>query len=471
MSAATERYTPPANGFRTFLIVWVTQSISVFGSALTLFALNIWMVTDLYPRPEQKPELALAISATSLAFALPTVFLAPIAGAWADRHDRKRTMLVMDFANGLVSLTLMILVISNLLQLWSLVVLELVAASLGAFHGSAFDTSYAMLVSEAQLPRANGMMQTIWSLSGVLSPGVAAAIISIPKLVTGESPLAHIPGASLAMGVDAVTFFAASATLLFLFIPSPRRAELSAGQPRVSILADVKEGAVYIWRRRPLVWLLGTFAVANLTGGVLGVFFPLMIKFNLAPSWGGLGFSLETALAFLGTASSLGGVIGGVIISAWGGLKKRRVYGVVVALLIGALAAAGFGLSTVFYVSVGLIALAEMTIPFANAHSQAIWQTQTPHELQGRVFAVRRVIAQFTWPFSTALAGLLGGLFNPGLVLAGMNVLMALFLVYQLFNPVMLRVEDKEYLEAMALRVAQKQNPSTKTDSTPSIGG
>jgi hypothetical protein len=56
-------------------------------------------------------------------------------------------------------------------------------------------------------------------------------------------------------------------------------------------------------------------------------------------------------------------------------------------------------------------------------------------------------------------------------VLAGMNVLMALFLVYQLFNPVMLRVEDKEYLEAMALRVAQKQNPSTKTDSTPSIGG
>jgi DHA3 family macrolide efflux protein-like MFS transporter len=458
MSSAAAGYTPPANGFRTFLIVWVTQSISVFGSALTLFALNIWMVTDLYPRPEQKPELAAAISATALAFALPTVFLAPIAGAWADRHDRKRTMQVMDFASGLVSLGLMLLVLSNRLELWSLVLLELLTASLGAFHGAAFDTSYAMLVPEAQLPRANGMMQTMWSLSGVLSPAIAAAIISIPKLVTGQSPFAHIPGASLAMGVDAVTFFLASSTLLFLFIPSPKRAELAQGQPKVSLLADVKEGAVYIWRRRPMVWLLGTFAMANLTGGVLGVFFPLMIKFNLAPSWSALGFSLETALAFLGTASGIGGVAGGVIVSAWGGLKKQRVYGVLGALLVGAITVAGFGLSSAFYVSVALAALGEATIPLANAHSQAIWQIQTPHELQGRVFSVRRVVAQFTWPFSTALAGLLGGIFNPGLVLTVMNVIMALFLIFQFFNPVMLKVEDRDYLEVMAARAEQKQS-------------
>ena len=121
--------------------------------------------------------------------------------------------------------------------------------------------------------------------------------------------------------------------------------------------------------------------------------------------------------------------------------------------------------------SVALVALAEMTIPFANAHSQAIWQTQTPHELQGRVFAVRRVIAQFTWPLSTALAGLLGGLFNPGLVLAGMNILMAALLVFQLFNPVMLRVEDRDYLEEMAARAAQKSSLASKQDSTPRIGG
>ncbi|HJW89791.1 MAG TPA: hypothetical protein VJ436_04030, partial [Anaerolineales bacterium] len=90
-------YQPPPNGFRTFLIVWITQSVSVFGSALTFFTVNIWLTQSLYPLPEQKAQLAFALSAIGLAFGLPTVFGAPLAGAWADRHDRKRTMIAADF--------------------------------------------------------------------------------------------------------------------------------------------------------------------------------------------------------------------------------------------------------------------------------------------------------------------------------------------------------------------------------------
>jgi len=89
-------YEPPPNGFRTFLIVWVSQSVSVLGSALTGFALTVWLTTVLYARPDQKGQLALALTALSLAFAVPAIFGAPIAGAWADRHDRKRTMIAMD---------------------------------------------------------------------------------------------------------------------------------------------------------------------------------------------------------------------------------------------------------------------------------------------------------------------------------------------------------------------------------------
>jgi len=157
--------------------VWVTQSISVFGSALTFFSLTIWLTQTLYPLPEQKPQLAAALSATALAFAVPIVFGAPMAGAWADRHDRKRTMMVMDFANGCLSLLLAALVITHTLNLPVLIILMVLAALLASFHNSAFDTSYAMLVPEDQLPRANGMMQTIWSLSGILSPAIAAMII------------------------------------------------------------------------------------------------------------------------------------------------------------------------------------------------------------------------------------------------------------------------------------------------------
>jgi MFS family permease len=101
----------------------VPQSISVFGSELTFFALSVWLMQTLYPRPEQRPELAVALSAVSLSFAIPRLLLITFAGAWADRHDRKRTMMAMDFASGLLSAVLAVLVITNTLNLPLLLVL------------------------------------------------------------------------------------------------------------------------------------------------------------------------------------------------------------------------------------------------------------------------------------------------------------------------------------------------------------
>ena len=63
MTAPAPAYQAPPNGWRTFLIVWATQSISVFGSALTGFAITVWLTTTMYPNPEQKPQLAWALSA------------------------------------------------------------------------------------------------------------------------------------------------------------------------------------------------------------------------------------------------------------------------------------------------------------------------------------------------------------------------------------------------------------------------
>ena len=454
-------YQPPPNGWRTFLIVWSTQSVSVFGSALTFFAINIWLAQTLYPKPEQRPELAAALSAISLAFALPIVFGAPIAGAWADRHDRKRTMMAMDFASGLVSLLLAVLAATNSLQLPLLIGLVVVHAVFSMFHQAAFDTSYAMLVPENRLPRANGMMQTIWSLSCILAPAIAAAIISLPALARqagATSGLAQLSdGTPLALLVDAVTFFLASATLLFLHVPSPRRADLTAvdGKTRKSLWADIREGALYIWRRRPLLWLLGTFTVANFASGPLGVLQPLILKFNLVTDWTARGFTFETALALLASVGSIGGVVGGVFISAWGGLKKKRVYGVVVALIVAGAAQVVYGLSGLLYLTAAMAFVDAALIPIMNSHSQAIWQTQTPHELQGRVFSVRRLIAQFTWPLSTALAGWAGGVFDPGATVAVLGALLAAFCVGQLFNPYLMRVEDKAWLDHMAARAEE----------------
>ncbi len=441
-------YETPEGGFRTFLILWSTQSFSVFGTAVSFFSLTIWLTQVLYPRPSQKPELGLALAALGLAFSIPTVFGAPLAGAWADRHDRKLTMITMDVANGLLSLILAGLLFSNTLQLWMLVPIIVCYSLLGAFHSSAFDTSYAVIVPERQLPRANGMMQTMMSMAGILSPTIAVAAI-----ILGGIPLA--------IAFDAFTFFLVAAVLPFLHVPSPKRTDIieESGR-RKSTLSDVKDGAMYIWRRKPLLWLLGTFTVVNFASTPLAVFKPLITKFNLASDWTERGFTFETAFALLASAGAVGGVAGGVFVSAWGGLKTRRVYGVVLPILIIGAAQIAFGLSSFLYLAAAMVFALHSMFPVMNSHSQAIWQTQTPRELQGRVFAVRRLIAQFTWPISTAMAGWAGGIFNPGIVVALLGAILVVFCVGQVFNPHLLRVEDKAWLDQMATKAEAQHRVS-----------
>ncbi len=463
MQDAENVYRPPSDGWRTFLVVWVTQSISVLGSALTLFATTVWLTQELYARPEQRPELALALSAVTLASSIPVIFAAPLAGAWADRHDRRLTMLVADILSGIVSLLLALLMAGQGLPLWMLVGLMSANALLSSFHWSAFTTSYAMLVTDDQLPRANGMMQTMESLSGIVSPAIAATVIALPALArqgvipgalgAALSPLAS--GAPLAITIDAVTFFVAGATLVFLSIPSPRRTDLLAGGKHgTSIWSDVRQGATYIVDRRPLLWLLGTFTVANFVTSPTMVLLPLFVKFNLVDDLAASGYTFETGFALLTTVASVGGVAGGLLISLWGGLRRRRVYGVLVPMIIAGATRLVLGFSPLLLLAAAMALVTHAMSPILNAHSQAIWQAQTPHELQGRVFAVRRLIAQFTGPIGIGLAGWAGAVVNPGELIALLGAVLCLFCIAQAFNPQLLRVEDRAWLESLAARKA-----------------
>jgi MFS family permease len=180
---------------------------------------------------------------------------------------------------------------------------------------------------------------------------------------------------------------------------------------------------------------------------------PLLVKFNLMRDATARGFVFETALALLASAMSVGGVTGGIGISAWGGLKERRVRGVIVPLVIAGAVTVVYGFSPWLYLTATCAFVTGVMIPITNAHSQAIWQGQVPRELQGRVFAVRRLVAQFTLPLGTALAGGLGSAINAGVAIAGLGAALLVFNVFQLLNPALQHVEDKAWLDAEAARV------------------
>jgi MFS family permease len=226
---ASVAYAPPPGGFRTFVVIWAAQSLSVIGSGMTGFALNVYLAQVLYPAPEQKAELAFAYTVLSLGFTIPFVFGGPVAGAWADRHDRKHIMIVTNVVNGLATLVTFALMLSGSVELWMLVCVGLLTARASAFHYAAFDASYAMLVPDNLLPRANGMMQTTWSLASLISPALAALIIALPALlpldVGAAAPLVRIDnGTVLVVAVDAISFFVCAAVLLLVDVPSPRAA-------------------------------------------------------------------------------------------------------------------------------------------------------------------------------------------------------------------------------------------------------
>lgn len=447
-------------GFRTFLILWATQSVSAFGSSLTFFTLSLWISTVLYPAPEQRAQLASALSAISLANALPTLAAAPLAGVLADRYDRKRIMFCSNLAHMLLSVVLAGLLFADSLRFGTLVVITIISALLSAAHGSAFDTSYSMVVPDRLLPRANGMMQTMWALAGVLSPAVAALILALPALarqsslnwLSGSFLAGLHSGAPLVISIDAITFLIAALALLRLQIPSPKRtsANPSAAIAKPSIIAEATDGFRYVWARRPLLWLLLAFAMFNFLTGPLNLLMPLILRFNLASDWSGRGLTFEAAMALLGTMASLGGVAGGFLISLWGGLKEKRVYGVVIPMIVFGALFLAFGLSPFVYVSAGLLFLICSLGPIMNAHSQSIWQRQTPKEVQGRVFAIRRLIAQISYPVATAVAGRAAGRIDPGIMAAILGSLAAILAGAQLFNKALLRVEDRDYLESLA---------------------
>jgi hypothetical protein len=252
-----------------------------------------------------------------------------------------------------------------------------------------------------------------------------------------------------AIMVDAVTFLVAGLALFAIPFASPRRHDV-----RPSLWVDIAAGGRYIAHRTPLLWLLGTGAAVNLFFGPISVLVPLIVKFGLAADWQRRGLTFPSVLAILLTVNSVGALSGAVALSAWGGFKRHRVYALLGALILAGGAVMGFGLARNLVWAGAALFLAGAALPLANVHGQAIWQALVPPELQGRVFSVRRLLAQCTYPLGTAMGGTIAGFIAPGLATALLGAAAAGFGLVQLANPAMRHVEDKEYLDALAARRA-----------------
>ena len=377
------------SGMFAFTVVCVGQVFSLLGTAMTGFALAVWA----WEVTGQATALALV---GFFGFA-PVVLVSPLAGALVDRWNRKLTMMLSDIAAGLSTLAVLLLYLSGGLQIWHLYVTNMFAAAFQAFHFPAYSAAVSTMVSKEHYGRASGMLSLAQNVAGVFSPIFAAFFLGVV-------------GIEGVMVIDLVSVSVAVCILLFVRVPRPVVTE-AGRKGRGSIWKESLYGFRYIRERSSLLGLLLVFFAFNL---IATFGFTLLAPMILART-GNDVVVFGSVMSVFG----VGGVVGSLLLSAWGG-PKRRIQGVLFGLVISGVLTSVLGLGSSLWVWAPTAFLVTFLTPIINGSSQAIWQAKVAPDVQGRVFSARLLIAQISSPVSMLIAGPLADrVFEPAMVSSG----------------------------------------------------
>lgn len=373
-------------GMRAFIVVWLGQIVSIFGSVMTNFALLIWIWT--------KTGEATPFAIFGFAAFTPLIIATPIAGVLVDRWNRKLTMMLSDLAAGFTSVMILILFSLNALELWHLYILGAFSGFFGAFQFPAFSASISLMVSKQHYVRASGMQSMAGTASGLFGPVFAAMLLAF----------IGIRGILI---IDIITFTFAVTTLLFVNVPQPKAPRIIRKGLK-GFWEEIHYGFKYIFDRKPLLSLLIIFLFIN-------VFFSIGNTIR-APMILARSNDNQYVFATVQTVAALGGLAGGFILTAWGGPTKR-IKGLFLSMGLASLfgfVLMGLGREIIIWSIASFFTLFFLT--FTTSLSQAFWQSKVTPEIQGRVFATRRLIAQISIPLATIIAGpLADNLFEPGM--------------------------------------------------------
>ena len=364
-----------------FAAAWAGQFVSLVGSGMTTFALGLWV----YQMRGAVTDYAL-LGACAIA---PRVVLAPVVARVVDSFPRRRVMLATQAAGAATTLALLALLVGGSLQIWHVYVAGAALGTAAAFEWPVWSAATTLLVAEAQLARAAGLVAMAQGVADVVAPMVGGALL----VTIGVAPI---------LALDAASFLVAVVALTLVRFPEPTRA--AATRP-----PQLAEGWRWLRARPALMALLAFVAGVNFLWGLVGALAaPLILSFA-TPGELGVVFSI----------AGLGVIAGSVSMTAWGS-PRRKLAGILAAELGSGFAFIGMGIRPNLILVAGGVFVAHVTLPVIGACGQAIWQAAVPAELQGRVFAIRQAIERAAIPVAYVLAGpLLYGIFRPALAPGG----------------------------------------------------
>ncbi len=357
---------------RTFLILWLTQSFSGLGSAVTSYALVVWSYTQ-----EGSALVTALLMVSSYA---PYVVCSIFAGALSDRWDKRKTMLACDAMAAMTTVCTLVLLKTGMLQVWHLYILNAVNGLMNTVQQPASEVATTSLLPRRHYQKVGGLYYLSSSLNGILNPIIATAMMTL-------------------LGMDAVILFdlftfavAFVVLLVFIRIPAPKKQD--AKEP---LLQSVRTGLAFLREKRGILSLVLFLAAINLVASMYNATLPAMVL----PAKG------ETALGILNSLTGVTMLIGSLIASLLP-KPKSRVRVVCWTLLL-SMSTENFLLAFGRTLPVWCIGafLGWIAIPLMNTNLDAIMRLSIPQEIQGRVFACRNSLQFFTIPVGYFLGGLM----------------------------------------------------------------
>ncbi len=362
----------PFHGLKIFLILWSTQALSALGSAMTGFALVIWSY--------QQQGSALTTAGLAIASYAPYVLLSIFAGSLVDRWDKKKTMVLCDLFAALTTVAVLVLLKTDRLEIWHLYTVNALNGLMNTIQQPVGEVAVTLLTPPEQVQRVMGLRSLSNSLTTMLSPVLATAVLTLLGL---EAVIAF----------DLLTCAAAVGSLLLVIhIPEGESAEEKTG-----LLRSAREGVAWLGRNRGVLDMILFLAAINLIASVYNAALAPMV---LSRSGGG-----ETALGVLQTCTGLANLAGSVLVTLLPAPKSR--VRVICDSLLFSMSTENLLLALGRHTGVwcfGAI-LGWIFIPIMNANLSALLRLHIPVELQGRVYAARNTLQFFTIPVGYLLGG------------------------------------------------------------------
>ena len=359
---------------KSFLILWISQAFSLFGSAVVEFALA-WYLTI-------KTGSATVLATAMLVAFLPHIILGPFIGPLIDRWDRKKIMIASDSSIALVTVGLIVLFMTGNIQAWH-IYLAMVARAIGqSFHFPAMQASIPMIVPEKQLSRAAGLNQMLQGAVNIAAPPAGAVLM-------GLLPMHGM------LTIDIATALIAVGCLLPIAIARPAKTALVA---RASFITDMTDVFHYIWRWKGLRTLIALSAAITVFLVPTFTLLPILVTSELG------GDVLK--LGWLNSAFGIGMIGGGLLLGAWSGFKQKIVT-CLIGVIIAGVSALGLGFTTaaIFFLGLASSFLAGVGLSFGMAPIMATLQSLVAKDMQGRVFALFGSISSIMVPLGLAVAG------------------------------------------------------------------